>query len=53
MCLQQGNARKSVLSFVAKESVDLLIIGMYKSNSRRKGLAVRGNAVILSNRLVQ
>jgi hypothetical protein len=48
--LQQGNARKSVLAFASKESVDLLIIGMYKPNTRRKGLAVRGNAVIVANR---
>jgi hypothetical protein len=48
--LQQGNARKSVLTFASKESVDLLIIGMYKPNTRRKGLALRGNAVMVANR---
>eukprot|EP00878_Enallax_costatus_P003320 GHUV01003526.1.p1 GENE.GHUV01003526.1~~GHUV01003526.1.p1 ORF type:complete len:452 (+),score=177.06 GHUV01003526.1:970-2325(+) len=46
----QGNARRSVLNFVAKESVDLLIIGMYKPNTRRRGLALRGNAIIIANR---
>jgi hypothetical protein len=39
-----------VLSFVAKESVDLLIIGLYKANSRRKGLALKGNALALASR---
>ena len=48
--LQQGNARKSVLAFASKESVDLLIIGMYRPTTRRKGLAVRGNAAIVANR---
>jgi hypothetical protein len=48
--LQQGNARKSVLAFASKESVDLLIIGMYRPNTRRKGLAVPGNAVMVANR---
>jgi hypothetical protein len=40
--LQGG--RKSVLTFVAKEGLDLLIVGVYKSTGRHKGLAVRGNA---------
>jgi hypothetical protein len=47
---QQGNRCRSVLSFVAKESVDLLIIGLYKANSRRKGLALKGNALALASR---
>lgn len=47
---QQGNRCRSVLSFVAKESVDLLIIGLYKNNSRRKGLALKGNALALASR---
>lgn len=51
--LQQGNARKSVLAFASKESVDLLIVGMYRPNTRRKGLALRGNAVIVANRCGQ
>eukprot|EP00879_Flechtneria_rotunda_P008431 GHRR01008832.1.p1 GENE.GHRR01008832.1~~GHRR01008832.1.p1 ORF type:complete len:397 (+),score=195.01 GHRR01008832.1:1423-2613(+) len=48
--LQQGIARKSILSFVAKESVDLLIIGMYKPTTSRKGLALRGNAITMAHR---
>lgn len=48
--LQQGNARKAVLDFVAKESVDMLIIGMYKQPIGRKGLALKGNATALYNR---
>jgi hypothetical protein len=47
---QQGNARKAVLDFVAKESVDLLIIGMYKGMCKRKGLGRRGNATTIYNR---
>lgn len=49
---QQGNRCRSVLSFVAKESVDLLIIGLYKAHSRRKGLALKGNALTLASRCV-
>lgn len=48
----QGNARKSVLNFVAKESVDLLIIGMYKASTRRKGLGLKGNATVIARRWV-
>lgn len=38
---------------MAKESVDLLIIGLYKANSRRKGLALKGNALALAARCVK
>jgi len=47
---QQGNARKAVLDFVGKESVDLLVIGMYKGACKRKGLGRRGNATTIYNR---
>jgi hypothetical protein len=48
---QRGNRCRSVLSFVASESVDLLVIGVYMgSSSRRKGLALRGNALTLANK---
>lgn len=30
--------------------MDLLIIGLYKANSRRKGLALKGNALALASR---
>lgn len=50
---QQGNRCRSVLSFVAKESVDLLIIGLYRAHSRRKGLALKGNALALASRCRQ
>jgi hypothetical protein len=49
---QQGMSRKAVLNFVAKESVDLLVIGMYKTAQGRKGLGVRGNAFAIANRCV-
>jgi hypothetical protein len=39
-----------VLDFVGKESVDLLIIGMYKGMCKRKGLGRRGNATTVYNR---
>ncbi|GBF88643.1 hypothetical protein Rsub_01542 [Raphidocelis subcapitata] len=47
---QAGNARRAVLDFVAKESVDLLVIGMYKGACKRKGLGRRGNATVVYNR---
>lgn len=47
---QAGNARKAVLGFVAKEAVDLLVIGMYRPGMRRRGLALRGNAGTIANR---
>ncbi|KIY91251.1 hypothetical protein MNEG_16713 [Monoraphidium neglectum] len=46
----QGKGRKAVLDFVGKESVDLLVIGMYKGSCKRKGLARRGNATTIYNR---
>lgn len=47
-----GAARRAVLDFVAKEGVDLLVVGMYKGAgaARRKGLARRGSAAAIYNR---
>ncbi len=40
-----------MLSFVGQESVDLLVMGLYASlRTKRKGLAMRGNASALYNR---
>lgn len=47
---QGGNARKAVLDFVSKESVDMLVLGMYKGACKRKGLGRRGNATNIYNR---
>jgi hypothetical protein len=38
-----------VLAFVAKESIDLLLIGVYKQPTRRKGLGLRNNAYAVCN----
>lgn len=47
----QGNACKAVLSFVERESVDILVLGMFKERAtKRRGLGLRGNASKLWHR---